>query len=414
MASKFKITRGVTAKPVKAVVYGPEGVGKTTFASAWPGAVFIDVEGGSNHYDVARMPRPETWSQLLEIVNACAEFPEIGTVIVDTADAAEALCMRHILFEKKWKSIEDAGYGKGYTYLQEEFGKLLHSLDGCVNAGKNVLIVAHAQIRKFEQPDELGAYDRWELKLQKKDAPLVKEWSDLLLFANYKTDTMKDDSGKYRATGGKRRMMYTSHTAAYDAKNRFGLADELPFEFEPLRACIPAHAEQPARAEQPAQTAPQPVADTTKESANEPAKPEPAKPEPAKPEPAKPAPKEPAKPKEAPKEAAKPKPKRKAKPAAKPEPEPPKAAVMDDGTEAPFEEVTAPEFVELRQLMEGAGVSDAALMDAVGSRKNNPYNEHTPIGDYQPSFVRKVLIGHWDAILKTIAERAEQFSDVPF
>ena len=393
MASKFRITRGVTAKPVKAVVYGPEGVGKTTFASAWPGAVFIDVEGGSNHYDVARMPRPETWKQLLEIVNACAEFPEIGTVIVDTADAAEALCMRHILFEKKWKSIEDAGYGKGYTYLQEEFGKLLNSLDGCVANGKNVLIVAHAQIRKFEQPDELGAYDRWELKLQKKDAPLVKDWSDLLLFANYKSDTMKDDNGKYRATGGKRRMMYTSHTAAYDAKNRFGLADELPFEFEPLRSCIPGNdgaAEQP---EQPAQPAPQPVADTTKESAKEPA----AKPEPAKP-----------------KEAAKPKPKRKAKPAAKPEPEPPKAAVMDDGTEVSFEEVTEPEFVELHQLMESAGVSDAALMDAVGSRKNNPYNEHTPIGDYAPSFVRKVLIGHWDAILKTIDERAEQFSDVPF
>ena len=392
MASKFKITRGVTAKPVKAVVYGPEGVGKTTFASAWPGAVFIDVEGGSNHYNVARMPRPQTWNQLLEIINACAEFPEIGTVIVDTADAAEALCMRHILFEKKWKSIEDAGYGKGYTYLQEEFGKLLHSLDGCVEAGKNALIVAHAQIRKFEQPDELGAYDRWELKLQKKDAPLVKEWSDLLLFANYKTDTMKDDSGKYRATGGKRRMMYTSHTAAYDAKNRFGLADELPFEFEPLRSCIPQHVDSlPVVV-----TKPEPA----KESANEPA----AKPEPAKPEPAKPAPKE----------AAKPKPKRKAKPAAKPEPEPPKAAVMDDGTEVPFEDATPPEFKELRRLMQESDVSDAALMDAVGSRKNNPYNEHTPIGDYAPSFVRKVLIGHWDAILKTIAERAEQFSDVPF
>ena len=389
MATKFKITRGVAAKPVKAVVYGPEGVGKTTFASAWPGAVFIDVEGGSNHYDVARMPRPETWNQLLEIINACAEFPEIGTVIVDTADAAEALCMRHILYEKKWKSIEDAGYGKGYTYLQEEFGKLLHSLDGCVNAGKNALIVAHAQIRKFEQPDELGAYDRWELKLQKKDAPLVKEWSDLLLFANYKTDTMKDDSGRYRATGGKRRMMYTSHTAAYDAKNRFGLADELPFEFEPLRSCIPGN---DGAAAQPAQPEPQPVADTTTESANAPAKPEPAKP----------------------KEAAKPKRKPKAKPAPEPEPEPPKAVVMDDGAEVPLEDATLPEFKELHRLMESAGVSDAALMDAVGSRKNNPYNEHTPIGDYQPSFVKKVLIGHWDAILKTIAERAEQFADVPF
>ena len=368
---KFEISRGVTNSPVRAVVYGPEGVGKTTFASAWPGAVFIDVEGGSNHYDVARMPRPQTWRQLLEVVNACAEFDEIKTVVVDTADAAEALCIRHILAEKKWKGIEDAGYGKGYTYLQEEFGKLLNSLDGCVAAGKNVLIVAHAQIRKFEQPDELGAYDRWELKLQKKCAPLVKEWSDLLLFANYKTDTMKDDNGKYRATGGKRRIMYTSHTAAYDAKNRFGLADELPFEFEPLAGCIPGAG------------APKPEPKPKKQVAKEPAK----------------------------KQATK---KQAAKPKSAPEPEPPKSALMSDGKAVPFEDDTPSEFKELRRLMQESDISDAALMDAVGSRKNNPYHEHTPIGDYEPAFVRKVLIGHWDAILKTIAERADEFSDVPF
>lgn len=46
-------------------------------------------------------------------------------------------------------------------------------------------ICAECMMRKFEQPDEMGAYDRWELKLQKKTAALVKEWADLLLFANY-------------------------------------------------------------------------------------------------------------------------------------------------------------------------------------------------------------------------------------
>lgn len=369
---KYAITRGVARTPVKAVVYGPEGVGKTTFAAAWPGAVFIDVEGGSSHYDVARMPRPQTWRQLIEIVNACASFPEIGTVIVDTADAAEALCIKHILNEKNWKGIEDAGFGKGYTYLGEEFSKLLHSLDGCVEAGKNALIVAHAQIRKFEQPDELGAYDRWELKLQKKCAPLVKEWSDLLLFANYKTDTMLDEkTKKYRATGGKRRIMYTSHTAAYDAKNRFGLPDEMPFEFDGLREYLP---------EGPAVEA---------------AKPEPAT-EPPKP----------AKPAKKPK-AAKPEPKQ------EPTPEPP-TIDAGDGANIEFEDATAPEFAELHRLMANDGVSVAALQDAVGSRKNNPYTEITPIGDYDVKFVRSVLLAHWDKILGTVRERAEQFKDVPF
>ena len=73
----------------------------------------------------------------------------------------------------------------GYVYVKEEFGRFLNSLEEVVNAGVNVVLTAHAQIRKFEQPDEMGAYDRWELKLGKKTssqtAPLVKEWSDALL-----------------------------------------------------------------------------------------------------------------------------------------------------------------------------------------------------------------------------------------
>ena len=37
-----------------------------------------------------------------------------------------------------------------------------------MDAGINVVLTAHAQIRKFEQPDEMGAYDRYELKLGKR------------------------------------------------------------------------------------------------------------------------------------------------------------------------------------------------------------------------------------------------------
>ena len=237
----YEISRGVQQKPVKACVYGTEGVGKTTFASAWPDAVFIDVEDGSGHYDVARLPRPTEWWGLLAEVEAAAGMDEVGTLVIDTVDAAEALCTAHVLTVKKWKGIEDAGYGKGYTYLAEEFAKLLDALDKVADAGKNVVLLAHAQIRKFEQPDEMGAYDRWELKLQKKCAPLVKEWCDLLLFANYKTDVMVSaDGSKMKATGGKKRMMYAAHAATYDAKNRLGLPDEMPFDFAEISEKVPA------------------------------------------------------------------------------------------------------------------------------------------------------------------------------
>ena len=101
----------------------------------------------------------------------------------------------------------------------------------------NVVVTAHAKMRKFEQPDELGAYDRWEMKLSAKTAPLVKEWADMVLFANYKTFAVKTENGKTKGQGGERRM-YTTHHPCWDAKNRFGLPGEMPFDYAEIAPVI--------------------------------------------------------------------------------------------------------------------------------------------------------------------------------
>ena len=93
------------------------------------------------------------------------------------------------------------------------------------------------RLSKFEQPDEMGAYDRWELKLNKKDAPLFKEWADMMLFLNYKTTVALSNSGKAKATGGKR-VVYATHSPCWDAKNRHGLPDEFDLDYEVLRNAI--------------------------------------------------------------------------------------------------------------------------------------------------------------------------------
>ena len=103
--------------------------------------------------------------------------------------------------------------------------------------GVHVGFTAHAMMRKFEQPDELGSYDRWEMKTSKKVAPLIKEWCDLLLFANYKTFVYATDKdGKKHKASGAQRVMYTTHHACWDAKNRHGLPDEMPFDFQQVSA----------------------------------------------------------------------------------------------------------------------------------------------------------------------------------
>ena len=234
------------------VLYGPEGIGKSTFAAQLPQPLFIDTEGGTRHLDVQRFAeRPSSWTQLLEQVKYVQSHPEVcRTLVIDTADWAEALCVRHICDKAQLGGLEDFGYGKGYVYLQEEFARLLQLLtDLAEGRGVNVLLTAHAAMRKFEQPQEMGAYDRWELKLSKKVAPLVKEWADLLLFANYEVITLTDANKHKKATGGER-VMFATHHPCWDAKNRHELPDKLPFAYAAV-AQIFAGAE-PAQAVQEA------------------------------------------------------------------------------------------------------------------------------------------------------------------
>lgn len=235
MSGNMKISRGKIKSAQKIVLYGPEGIGKSTFASYLPEPLFIDTEGSTRHLDVQRFTeQPESWTMLLSQVEYVQNHPECcRTLVVDTADWAEALCIRHICAKAQLGGLEDFGYGKGYVYLQEEFARLLQRLDDLVKLrGINVMLTAHAAMRKFEQPQEMGAYDRWELKLSKKTAPLVKEWADLVLFANYKVFTVTDsDNKKHKKAQGGTRVMYTTHHPCWDAKNRHDLAEELSFEY---------------------------------------------------------------------------------------------------------------------------------------------------------------------------------------
>ena len=238
----FQITKGKIIGAQKIVIYGPEGIGKSTFAAQFPGALFIDTEGSTKHLDVARLPSPSSWTMLLEEARWVKQNPSCcQTLVIDTADWAEQQCASEICAKNQKTGIEDFGYGKGYIYVAEEFGRLLNLLEEVAQLGINIVITAHAQMRKFEQPDEMGSYDRWELKLSKKTAPMMKEWADMVLFANYKTYVVAaDDKGKkHKAQGGKR-VMYTSHHPCWDAKNRHDLPEELPFEYGQIAQLIQA------------------------------------------------------------------------------------------------------------------------------------------------------------------------------
>lgn len=371
----MNITKGkLIGGAKKVLLYGPEGIGKSTFASHFPDPLFIDTEGSTKELDIARFDPPSSWQMLLEEVQYVIMHPNVcKTLVIDTADWAERLCIDHVCASKQFSSIEDPGYGKGYTYVKEEFGRLMNLLTDVIAAGVHVVMTAHAALRKFEQPDEMGAYDRWALKLI--DAPktsiaaMVKEWADMVLFANYKTIVVTDAKTKKNKAQGGTRVMYTTHHTCWDAKNRFGLPDELPFAFDEI-ALIFAVIPEPVKAE----------AETEPEMAETPVTSEKKEPETGKAV-------------------------RDAPDAPSDKPAGPGAAVV---TEKDLDK-RIPKALRDLMLAHSVGVWD--IQNVVTAKGYYPID--TDIWDYDPDFVKGVLVGAWDQVHTAVKSMREKM-EIPF
>jgi hypothetical protein len=225
----MNIIKGKQQRPQRVVIYGVESVGKSTFAAQFPKPLFLDIEGGTAHLDVDRVA-VDSWKQLGECIAEVGKT-EYGTVVIDSADWAERLAVEDLLAANKKQSVEDFGFGKGWVMAAEKMSRFLGALDRLIEGGKNVVVIAHSKVQRTEPPDILAAYDRYELKLSKQSSPLVKEWADELWFFRFKTKSVTNDGGKAKGIGGKERVIYTTHSAAYDAKTRSGLPDEIPMEW---------------------------------------------------------------------------------------------------------------------------------------------------------------------------------------
>lgn len=404
----MKIIRGKQPGAKKIVVYGPEGIGKSTFASRFPDPVFIDTEGSTKDMDVARFEPPSSWQMILEQVRYVKAHPEIcRTLVIDTADWAEMRCIDHICARFHKDGLEEFGYGKGYVYVQEEFGRLLNLLEEIVGLGIHVVMTAHAKMRKFEQPDELGAYDRWEMKLTKQTAPMVKEWADMVLFANYKTFVVNVDGqgaqkGKNKAQGGKR-VMFTTHHPCWDAKNRYGLPEELPFDYREIASILAISGGAPAVPEE-TPAPPRKGPEKPSETAAEPSDRNPDLPPFMRQETMR----EEARPKEEISSRADPSQEKRAERI----PDPPgrQAADTPPLSMAPR---SLPENIPkaLRDLMEANGVDEWDIQNVVAARGYYPAD--TPIQAYDPDFIDGVLVGAWRQVYRMIREMKEKEA-IPF
>lgn len=232
--SSLKIVRGPQRSAARVVIYGTEAIGKSTLAIAFPKPLVLDTEDGTKHLDCARVSCDEWRTLTLAVAELAVDAQGFQTVVIDSADWAERLLIESMLKGSGKKSIEDYGFGKGYVHLQEHVSRFLSSCDKLVAAGLNVVFVAHSKVVRTSPPDMSDGFDRYELKLTKQVSPLIKEWCDVLLFCNYKMKLVEGTDGRTKAVGGRERVMFSQRTAAWDAKNRYHLPDEMPMAIEQL------------------------------------------------------------------------------------------------------------------------------------------------------------------------------------
>ena len=242
-----QIQTGRAPMPPRIMVYGTEGIGKSTLAACAPKPIFIQTEDGLGEIDCHKFPLARSLGDVDSALNELLVEPhDYQTVILDSLDWTERMVWDVLCQHYGVSSIEkvDGGYGKGYVHAMTHWRKIVDHL-AQLREQRNMMVVllAHAKVERFEDPEE-AAYDRYSPRLNKHAGALISEWCDAVLFATRKIVTKTETVGFNRTRtkaapvgrdGGERILRCIGGPSCI-AKNRYCLPAELPLDWDTLAA----------------------------------------------------------------------------------------------------------------------------------------------------------------------------------
>ena len=239
-----RIHSGRQVAPRRVMLYGTHGIGKSSFAAASDRPIFVQTEDGLGEIDCDKFPLAQSYDDVLAMLGELytQEHP-YRTVVIDSLDWLERLIHAEVCRKRNVETIEDIGYAKGYVFALTQWREVLSGLEALRNErAMAVILLAHARIEKFENP-ETESYDRYVPRLHKLASAIVQEWCDEVLFATYKVYTKQHDEGfnrkRTQALGDGERVLRTTERPAHVAKNRLNLPDELALDFPTYAQYLP-------------------------------------------------------------------------------------------------------------------------------------------------------------------------------
>lgn len=233
-----------------------EGLGKTTMGCYAPKPLILMARGETGYVTLRQYNRvpevdtvldangnPETlnnWDAATAAMDAAIES-EHESVVFDALNGFERLLYEKVCrrdFGNDFSKFQD--YGRGPEVAVNEIVDFVARLERIKAAGKNVIVLSHVKVKPFKNP--LGPdYDRFTPDCHEKTWSTVVKWADAVLFGKFNemTEVAKSSGNiakdKGKAIGGTDRIIYTEPSAAWVAKNRYGMPAEIEIGNDPAQ-----------------------------------------------------------------------------------------------------------------------------------------------------------------------------------
>jgi hypothetical protein len=242
------VIKGRTPKAPRIMIYGYEGVGKSTWAASAPNPIFIQTEDGLDNIDTNKFPIAKTWNEVVEQMTALiTEEHDFQTVIVDSISGLERLIWTEVCKQFGVKNIEkaDGGFSRGYKHALDWWGLFLEGLEKLNEKGMMIILIGHVGVQEVKDP-ESQTYHRTAPRVHHLAEGMISQWCDAVLQAKQNFRIQKTDEGFGNSRGiatavgqeGGERVVRTVGTAAVIAKNRYGLPEYLPLDFNVFYSAI--------------------------------------------------------------------------------------------------------------------------------------------------------------------------------
>ena len=242
----------IVCPPLKLILNAVEGWGKTSCGAYMRNPTILMAKGETGYATLlgfGRVPQVETltdadgdprcvetWLELLDTLDMLAAQPggEPRSLVLDALSGFERLCHQHEL-ETRYKGDDEKfmAYHKGYDTSVGTWLQLLYRLDTLTGLGWTVMLLSHSKIGAFRNP-LADDFDRYIADMHPKLWSVTVKWADAVLFGTFLTITEKNkETKRIKGVGGDDRVIYTQRRDAWDAKNRFGMAERIDVPNDP-------------------------------------------------------------------------------------------------------------------------------------------------------------------------------------